>query len=218
MDPKNVLIIIDVILPYTVSFIKTPQSVTYGLKTLMGFGGFNLAFRNYSDPSYYTPGPDEIQYKNFNINRDTEYESLWHSLVWSPYYDTTYPIIGHENNLLHLKDNSRYMLEFQTKGDTFSPTIRLVMIEKNQTRIRKNSLWEINPDKWSLFKGYFDVGAPFSDSLGTKTSDPVTITWKIDEEIDFSTFIPARRDQRIFFKYAWGQRYRDNRDFGATLP
>ena len=60
---------------------STSQSVTYGLKTLMGFGGFNLAFRNYSDPSYYTPGPDEIQYKNFNINRDTEYESLWHSLT-----------------------------------------------------------------------------------------------------------------------------------------
>lgn len=92
------------------------------------------------------------------------------------------------------------------------------MIEKNQTRLTENSLWEIKPDKWSLFKGYFDVGAPFSDSLGTKTNDPITITWKIDDEMDFSTFIPARNNQQIFFKNSWGQRYRDNRDLGATLP
>lgn len=110
------------------------------------------------------------------------------------------------------------MLQFKVKGNSFTQAVRLVMIERNQTRITENSLWEINPNKWSLLKGYFDIGAPFSESLGTITNDPITITWKMDDEMDFSTFIPARIDQQIFFRNAWGQRYRDNRDFGATLP
>ena len=128
--------------------------------------------------------------------------------------------IAHEQNLLQLKENSRYILQFKLKGETFVKNVRLQLPDKNATTVNlvKQSLWNIYPDKWTLFTGYFDIGAPFSEALGTTTSEPVSVHWEIDNQMNFSAFIPARKDQKVYFKNGWGQRYLDNRDFGVTLP
>lgn len=125
--------------------------------------------------------------------------------------------VGHECNQLELKGNSRYCLEFKLRGTSFVKNIRL-QIGDQTLNLVKQTLWDIYPDKWTFFSGYFDVGAPFSEALGTTTNDPFTVNFNVNEQTQFSVFVPARVNQKIYFKNGWGQRYNDNRDFGATLP
>lgn len=125
-------------------------------------------------------------------------------------------LIGHGANLLPLKENKRYLLQFQARGTGFPAKVRMRYNNK-EIEFKKTSLNYISADKWTLFTGYFDVEQPFSEALGAQTSDMFSAHWTVTD-VNFSLFVPPRNNQKIFFKNGWGQRYTDNRDFGTTLP
>ncbi|KAK8889002.1 hypothetical protein M9Y10_033744 [Tritrichomonas musculus] len=126
-------------------------------------------------------------------------------------------LIGHSKKYLPLKENARYILQFKARGKNFVDRIRL-KYSNVENEYKKLSLNDIKENEWTLFKGYFDIGKPFSEALGTITNDPVSIEWKIDENTNFSIFAPSRPNQKVFFKNGWGQRKTGNADIGATLP
>lgn len=115
---------------------STSQSQGYGLKTLNGLSGLNLAIRNYTDPPNYVPEPGEVALKNFNINHDTEFEPIWHALMWAVNPDFYYPIIGDETfkikfpnsyDFLISEYNRKYVLEYvgmlQNEQINYSPNL-----------------------------------------------------------------------------------------------
>ena len=126
-------------------------------------------------------------------------------------------LIGHSKCFLPLKENARYLLEFKVKGEKFVDKIRLKYNGK-EAEFKKTSLNIFKPDEWTLFIGYFDLGKPFTEALGTKTNETFSAEWKIDENLNFSLFVPKKMNQKVFFKNGWGQRNTNNSDFGATLP
>ena len=72
-------------------------------------------------------------------------------------------------------------------------------------------------EEWKKYKGSFTLGN-FMNAMGSETSKELIIKWKIDENYTFTSFIPKRDKQMIFYEEGFGQRDHKNSDFGVTVP
>ena len=125
---------------------------------------------------------------------------------------------------LSLASSSEYEIEFMMKGQiapSFNVQYWSIGNELNTSaRLYYNirDLADIKlTNEWQKFKGTFRLGASIN-ALGAETSEELKIKWKIDQNYTFSSFIPARDKQLIFYEEGFGQRDHKNSDFGVTVP
>lgn len=124
---------------------------------------------------------------------------------------------------LNLELSTEYELEFLMKGTT-SPTIDFQYWTKGDelnTGARKYSKSsDFNgfslTEEWKKYSGKIHVGNMIN-ALGSELNEELIITWNIDENYTFSSFIP-KRNQMIFYEDGFGQRDHKNSDFGVTVP
>lgn len=60
---------------------STSESASYGLMTMNGIRNFAYMFRDYTEPTSYTPPENSQPLVNFNICKDTLYSTCWQNLI-----------------------------------------------------------------------------------------------------------------------------------------
>lgn len=104
----------------------------------------------------------------------------------------------------------RIFLQYWKLGEELSPNGRQ-FIELTDF----SSIYVTNT--WKRYVGTFQI-CKVGEVYGAETNDEVKIKWDIDENYTFTSFIPARNAQKIYYQEGFGQRDHTNTDAGATIP
>jgi len=140
-------------------------------------------------------------------------------------------IIGNSNgyvgiNALKGQLGHSYRFSFKMRGNV-SPSTNVVYwmngTENNSSgRLYSTVTYSKQPptnNTWQTYEGSFIIDSSYQSVLNSsKSLKPWSITWKIDQNYSFTSFLPGGDKDLVSIKDDWGQRFHDNSDYGAKLP